>query len=292
VIAYTLGDVARICKVSTSRLRYWERTALLEANAQIDAKPAYDFRDLVTVRSVLELLDRGVPLRRIRRSVEAVRKRLPEVDQPLSVLRTSPDGSSRVVFRHAGGLIEADGQMLFDFSDPAAGDDSAGALAEGGAAAWDAQALRTADEWFERGCGLDSDRATYADAIRAYENAIAAVPDFADALCNLGSVYFNQGRRGPARESFERALEVHPGHLEANLNMATLEEEFGRDAAALRHYKTAMEADPLHADTHVSVALLYQKLRARSKALEHWRRYLQLDPDGLWADIARRHLDK
>jgi tetratricopeptide (TPR) repeat protein len=291
VTAYTLGDVARICKVSPSRLRYWERTSLLEASERIDAKPAYAFRDLVTVRCVLELLERGVPLRRIRRSVEAVRKRMPEVAQPLSALRSRPDGAAGLVFRHGDRLIEPDGQLLLDFADTDAGPGGTGALAPRAAAAWDAQALKTAEDWFERGCALDADRTHYAEAIEAYQKALAALPDFADAWCNLGSVYFNQGRRTPARECFERAIRIVPHHLEANLNLATLEEEVGRDAVALRHYRVALETDPLHADTHVSVALLYEKLRARSKAVGHWRRYLQLDPGGLWADIARRHLD-
>ena len=96
----------------------------------------------------------------------------------------------------------------------------------------------------------------------------------------------------PARECFEHAVAIEPLHLEANLNLATLEEEVGSDAAALRRYKVALEADPLHADTHVSVALLYEKLEADSLARHHWRRYLQLDPGGLWAEIARRHLDR
>jgi len=292
VTAYTLGDVARICKVSRSRLRYWERTALLEASEQIDAKPAYAFRDLVTIKSLLELLERGVPLRRIRRSVEAVRRRMPEVDRPLGALRMWAEGSPRVVLRHGGQLIEPDGQMVLDFSETAAPKAEFEALAPRVAPAWDAKALKTAEECFERGCALDSERATYTKAIEAYERAIEAVPEFADAYCNLGSVYFNQGRHSPARACFERAIEIDPNHLEANLNMATLEEEIGRDGTALGHYKIALAADPLHADTHVSVALLYEKLGVRSKALDHWRRYLQLDPAGLWAEIARQHVEK
>ena len=290
--AYTLGDVARICKVSRSRLRYWERTALLEASEQINARPAYVFRDLVTVKAVLDLLERGVPLRRIRRSAEAVRRRMPEVDRPLAVLRTWADGSRRVVVRHGGQWIEPDGQMLLDFPDAGAARAGIEALAPRAAPAWDAQAVKTAEEWFERGCAFDSDRATQAEAIEAYQRAIEAVPDFADAHCNLGSVYFNQGRRSPARASFERALEIDPNHFEANLNLATLEEEIGRDGVALRHYKNALRTDPLYADAHVSIALLYERLGMRQNALTHWRRYLQLDPGGLWAEIARQHADR
>lgn len=288
---YTLGDVARICKVSRSRLRYWERTALLEASEQIGTEPTYAFRDLVTVKSVLELLERGVPLRRIRSSAEAVRSRMPEVDRPLAALRMWADGSRRVVVRHDGQLVEPDGQLVLDFSEAGYTRAEVAPLAPRGAPAPEAKALKTAEEWFDRGCRLDSDRATYAEAIDAYERAIAAYPDFADAYCNLGSVYFNQGRRSPARACFERAIEIEPDHLEANLNLATLEEEIGRDGIALRHYKIALKADPLYADTHVSVALLYEKLGLRSKALDHWRRYLQLDSNGPWSEVARQRID-
>lgn len=292
VTAYTLGDVARICRVSRSRLRYWERTALLEASQRIDARPAYAFRDLVTVKSVLDLLARGVPLRHIRRSAEAVRIRMPEVDQPLAALRMWVDGSRRVVVRHGEQLVEPDGQTVLDFSGAGYARAEVEALAPRQAPTSEARARKTAEEWFDRGCALDSDRATYAEAIEAYERAIEAYPRFADAYCNLGSVYFNQGRRSPARACFECAIEIEPNHLEANLNLATLEEEIGRDGVALRHYKIALKADPLHADTHVSVALLYEKLGIRGKALHHWRRYLQLDPAGLWSEIARQHVEE
>jgi tetratricopeptide (TPR) repeat protein len=290
VTAYTLGDVARICKVSQSRLRYWERTSLLPASGRIDAKPAYDFRDLVVVKSVLDLLDRGVPLRRIRRSVEDVRRRMPEVEEPLGALRMWGEGS-HVVVRHDGKWVEPDGQLLLDiaFSDEAEGEIQA--IEPRVAPAWDEHALRTAEDHFERGCALDSDRSTYAEAIDAYERAIAAVPEFADAYCNLGSVYFNQGRRSPARACFERAIAIDPNHLEANINLATLEEELGRDGVALRYYRVAIAADPLYADTHVSIALLYERLGVPTKANEHWRRYLQLDPGGLWVEIARKRIE-
>jgi tetratricopeptide (TPR) repeat protein len=265
---------------------------LLEASEQIGAQPAYAFRDLVTVKSVLALLERGVPRRSIRRSVEAVRNHLPEVDQPLAALRMWADGSRRVVVRHGGQLIEPDGQLVLDFAELGFPQSEVAALAPRDAPAWDAQALKTAEEWFERGCSLDSDRATYAEAIEAYERAIEAVPGFADAYCNLGSVYFNQGLRSPARSCFERAIEIDPDHLEANLNMATLEEEIGRDGVALRHYKIALATDPLFADAHVSVALLYERLGVRGKAVEHWRRYLQIDPGGVWSEIAQERVEK
>jgi tetratricopeptide (TPR) repeat protein len=281
VTAYTLGDVARICGVSPRRLRYWERTALVGASSRSGSQTAFDFRDLVVVRSLVGLIQGGVPLRRIRTSVDAVRARLPEVD-PLAALRAwgSPP---RVVLRHEGRLMEPSGQLLLEFGDAPAAPVSAlppaGAFAE-----------RLAAQWFERGCELDGDRATYAEAARAYERAIEADPAYADAHCNLGSVRYNQNRRDDARRCFERAVELEPGHVEASLNLGALCEEEGHDEQALRHYRAALETSPQVPDTHVSLALLYEKLGLPRTALSHWRRVLKLDPTGHWADVARRRL--
>lgn len=280
--AYTLGDVARICGVSPRRLRYWERTALVNASTGSGRKTAFDFRDLVVVRSLVGLLQGGVSLRRIRKGLDAVRERLPEAD-PLGSLRawgTPP----RVVVRCEGRLMEPDGQLVLDFSGAAAAArvaslPPAGAFSE-----------RLASQWFERGCELDGERATYAEAARAYERALEVDPAYADAHCNLGSVRYNQNRRDEARRCFERAIEIFSGHVEANLNLGALCEEDGRNERALRFYRAALESNPLVPDTHVSLALLYEKLELRRTALAHWKRLLQLDPSCHWADVARRRL--
>jgi len=287
VNAYTLGDAARICGVSRKRLRYWERTALVRASRAVDSQPAFDFLDLVSVRSVVELLERGVPLHRIRRGVEAVRERLPDLE-PLPALRLW-DGSARFVLRHDGVLMEPDGQLVLELR----GDAAAAGVARlelRAAPVPDPQARRRAVEWFERGCELDCDAASYAQAIEAYCSAIEIDPDYADAHCNLGSVYFNQDRRGLARECFERALAIDPRHVEANLNLGTVLEESGRDESALRRYRTALQADPLYPDVYVSLALLFEKLGLQRTAVAHWRRYVQLAPHGSWADVAHGRL--
>jgi tetratricopeptide (TPR) repeat protein len=288
VADYTLGAAARICKVSPARLRYWKRTALLEPSELEDARTAFGFGDLVSVKAVRGLLERGVPLRRIRRNLQVLRERFPGMERPLGELRIWAEGSERVVVRQDGVLLEPNGQTVLDFSTTP--DGGIAPLGPRAPTASQALAHQMALEWFERGCKLDSHCSTYADAIEAYQRALEADPAFADAHCNLGSVYFNQDRRAAAKDCFERALEVEPGHLEANLNLATLLEEEGRNEAALSHYKAALKADPLTPDIHVSLGLLYEKLGLRRRALAHWRRYLQLDPAGAWADMARRRL--
>lgn len=285
--AYSRAYVARICRVSPRRLRYWERTALVAPSAVRGRQRAFAFRDLVSVRSLRGLVEQGVPVRRIRRCLEAVQRRVPELERPLEALRLWMEGSARIVVRHRGVLLEPDGQTVLDL----AGGAAAGVAAlrvrrHPGPGREEPDAL----EWFERGCVLDGDPARYAEAARAYERAIALAPGFADAHCNLGAVRFNQDRRAVARRCFERAIEIDPSHPESHLNLATLLEEEDRLEDALRHYRAALAAGSECADAHLGMALLYERLGAGPQAREAWRNYLRLDPRGTWASLARRRL--
>jgi len=296
---YSLGDAARILKVSPRRLRYWNQTRLLP-QADPSARD-FDFRDLLTVKAVVSLLEQGVSLRRIRRSVEELREVLPELDDPLASLRTWAQGSGRVVVRHEGVLVEPDGQMLLGLdADAARAGEAPGsgeprptvAALPRSEPAPPAEQRASAVEWFERGCELDADPSGYQEAIEAYRRALEIAPDYADAHCNLGAVYYNMGKRKPARACFEECLRCDPRHVEGHFNAANLLEEEGQDEMALRHYRAALEEDPLYPDVHVNLALVYERLGLARKAADHWRRYLQLEPRGSWSDVARQRLSR
>ena len=283
---YSLGDVARILKVSPARLRYWERTELVQPLAKVESRAEFGFSDLVCLRGILSLLEQGVPLRRIRRNVEALRERLPEMDDPLRALRLWVEGSDKVVVRHDGILLEPDGQAVLDFGVDRGDEEEVTTIDRGQVLS----AAHAAEELFAQGCNLDSDAETFDQAIECYLEGIRLVPDFADCHCNLGAVYYNQGERVAARTCFERCLQIDAQHVEANFNLANLLEEDGADDEALHHYRTAFAADPLYPDLHINMALLYEKMGRSTQAERHWRRYLQLDASGPWAEVARRRL--
>jgi tetratricopeptide (TPR) repeat protein len=287
---YTLRDAARILRVSPARLRYWERTDLVQIQSDVEDRDPYEFRDLVCVRGILSLLEQGVPLRRIRRNVELLRDRVPEIDDPIRSLRLWVEGSERVVVRHDGVLLEPDGQMVLDFGQQeVAADGPVPAISA--ASEVELSPEEEAEACFVRGCQLDGDAATFDQAIECYMQAIALKPSFADCHCNLGAVHYTRGDRAIARRCFERCLEIDAQHVEANFNLANLMEEEGADEKALHHYRVALSADPLYPDLHINLALLCEKLGRRGQALRHWRRYLQLDAQGAWADVARRKLE-
>lgn len=295
VTDYSLGDVARILKVSPSRLRYWQRTELVDTLvAQADGS-GFAFRDLVVLRAILGLIDKGIPLQRIRRNLETLRDRLPDLDDPAAALRVWDDTSDRLVVRHDGRLEETGGQLLLDFDEvEQASDEKVASFAEfeAGIAAPADSTGESAGAWFEQGCELDADSTKWAEAIEAYEKAIELEPDFADAYCNLGAVRYNQGQRTAARRAFESCLEREADHVEANFNLANVLEEEGDDGGALAHYRRALASDPLYPDLHINLALLYEKIGRERGARDHWRRYLQLDPHGSWAEVARARIDR
>lgn len=289
---YTLGDAARILKVSPGRLRYWERTALVRLRNELqeseESAPSFEFRDLVCARAVLGLIEQGVSLRRIRNSVERLRHNVPELEDPLSALRVWAEGSPRVVVQHAGRLLEPSGQMVLDFV--AGPEGEAPPVADLTLHRETETAPPSAIDWFERGCSFDADAKTYGEAEEAYRHAIEIDPTFADAHCNLGAVLYNQGQRSAARRCFERCIELEARHVEGHYNLGNLLEEDGADKPALHHYQSALEGDPLSAELHVNLALLHEKMGAPLLGREHWRRYLQIEPKGPWSDVARQRV--
>lgn len=292
---YSLGDVARILKVSPRRLRYWQKTRLIESLAEDVGGEGLAFRDLVVLRAIVSLLDRGIPLQRIRRNLETLRDRVPEMEEPAAALRFWDDASDRIVVRHGGRLEEAGGQLLLDFEEVGeAPEESVSTLVEFGSGARQL-GLKTDEDavaWFGRGCELDVDPNRWAEAIEAYERALELEPEYADAYCNLGAVRYNQGQRAEARRAFEACLEREADHVEANFNLANVFEEEGNDEAALAHYRRALTADPLYPDLHINLALIHEKVGHTGTACGHWRRYLQLEPQGSWAEVARLRLDR
>jgi DNA-binding transcriptional MerR regulator len=287
---YSLADVARIFAVTPARLRYWQRTELIPASPGDARQPTFGFRDLVCIRAVMALLERGVPVRRIRRSVARIRERIPEIERPLDSLRVWVEGSDRVVVRHEGTWVEPDGQLMFDLElDPVQRDDVR-PLRPAGVTAPERDA-DAALEWFEIGCRLDGDPGRHDEAMDAYRRALECDPDFADAQCNLGALLQQHGDRAAARGCYEAAVAADAAHVEARFNLAGILEEDGRDEAALVHYRAAARSDPTFPDAHLNLALLYDRLGLGVRARDHWRRYLALRPEGTWADLAKKRLD-
>ena len=283
---YSLRDAAKLFHLPESRLRYWERQGFIVRSCEISSRRYYTFQDLIGIRAARELLDEGVPLRQVHKSLRALRESLPRVSRPLSALRIVADGQSIVVRDDHGTYDPLTGQLVLDFAVDSLRDDVVRVLKRSGSE----NQHRLAYEAYLQGCRLDEDEGSYDAAEQAYRKAIELDPTLANALTNLGNLMFKRERMPEAEALYTRALKLDAEQPEAHYNLGFLLFERREVAAAVESFQRALSSDPSFADAHFNLAMALTDLDRHAEARTHWEAYLKLDPESQWAEIARRHL--
>ena len=281
---YTVAEVARLFGYKPSRLRYWHRSGVLGPSARVAGRNYYTFQDLVGVRAAKGLLEQGVPLQQVRRSVESLREAFPQTAQPLSELRVLADGRTVVVQDDAGTYEPTTGQAVLDFRIDGLASDVIRLLH------FDHDDRARAYEHYLEGCRFDEDEQTYDQAEQAYQKALSLDPTLSNALTNLGNLEYRRDQLEAAEGYYRRALECDPEQPEALYNLGFLHFERDEVDEAIRSFRAALESDPSFADAHFNLAMALEERGERAEARPHWRQYLTLEPEGSWADIAQTHL--
>src|SRR5215470_20422807 len=91
-------DVQRILSVTPKQLDQWDRLRLVSPRKE-QGNRFYDFRDLIGLRTVKQLVEEGVPASRLRRALAALRGKLSHMQAPLAELRVFSDGKDILVER-------------------------------------------------------------------------------------------------------------------------------------------------------------------------------------------------
>lgn len=108
---FRTGDVVQIVKVSRRQLQYWAETDLLGPSRKTPGGHArYSFEDLVALRAAKRLIDAGVSVQRIRRSIRALREILPKVRRPLAEVVLIATGDVVLAFRNGTAFDAISGQ--------------------------------------------------------------------------------------------------------------------------------------------------------------------------------------
>jgi tetratricopeptide (TPR) repeat protein len=285
--AYSREEVRRLLDISASQLRSWEKQKFVSSSG------SFTFSDLLALRTLVELRQSKIPTALIRRALEALRKRLTDVN-PLTELKIYSQGKKIQVVFEGQRMEPISGQLLLDFdaaeikkllSFPLQSSKEVGAGEKH-------KSRREAELWFEKGLELEQTGAPMEQIIAAYQKAAEIDRTSAGALVNLGTVYFNARNWREAERHYRKALEVDAEYALAHFNLGNLFDERGNRNEALSHYQAALQIHPSYADAHYNVALLYQSIGQPLKAVRHWKLYLKLDPSSSWATIARRELGK
>jgi len=270
-------DVQRILGLTAKQLDYWDRLRLVSPQKEQGSR-FYDFRDLIGLRTVKQLIEQGVPANRLQRALAALREKLSKVQAPLAELRVLSDGKDVIVERHGARLEPLSGQFVLNFETREI-DERVRVIAE-----------RSADDWIATALACESGTGARAEAINAYDRALQVDPQRIDALLNCGTLYYEDGNLEKASECFQRATALDADNALAHFNLGSVLDELGEVEAARQHLRLAVRLRPDYPDAHYNLAFVCEKLGAFSEAREHWQAYVRLDPVGPWSSYARQRL--
>jgi tetratricopeptide (TPR) repeat protein len=276
---FSSEDVQRIVGLTGKQLDYWDRLHLVSPRKE-EGSRFYDFRDLIGLRTVKQLVEEGVPASRLRHALVALREKLSHVPTPLAELRVLSDGKD-ILVEHDGARLEPlSGQFALNFETSELRE-RVRVIAKPGP---------NADEWLATALEYDAGGETRAEAIDAYDHALCIDPQKLDALLNCGTLFYEEGNLKKAAEYFERALQADPDNALAHFNLGSVLEEVGRLEAARLHLRHAVRLDPSYPDAHYNLAFVCEKLGAHNEARRNWEAFVKLDPASPWCGYARQRL--
>ncbi len=106
-VQFTSHEVCEIIGLTRRQIQHWKQTGLIEPTLQTQGGHSrYTFQDLIAFRTAKKLLDAGVSLQRIRRSIGELRRILPTIKRPLAELTLVATGDMVLVF-YEGTVFEA-----------------------------------------------------------------------------------------------------------------------------------------------------------------------------------------
>jgi len=230
----------------------------------------FTFRDVVLLRTAVELQTAQIPPRRILASLRKLRATLP-AELPLSGLRITAVGND-VTVREGRSQWQADtGQLVMDFElAPASGSVAFLQRAPARAASPPADAAA----WFRRAEALETSDRGAAEA--AYRRVLDIDPMHADAYLNLGALLCESHRSNEAVALYDEALRRKPHEALLHFNRAIALEDRGDAAAALASYHASLRLAPDLADAHYNAARLHQQLGDAKQAVRHFNAYRRL----------------
>jgi len=274
---FSPDEVQRILGLTGKQLDYWDRLRLVSPRRDKGIR-SYDFRDLIGLRTVKQLAEKGVPANRLQRALAALREKLSQVQAPLAELRILSDGKDVIVERGGSRLKPLSGQFVLNFETREL--DEQVRVMSG----------RSADDWLAMALEYEADGKKKPEAIDAYERALLVDPQRVDALINCGTLHYESGNLERASEYFLRALALDEESALAHFNLGSVLEEIGEMEEARRHLRQAVRLDSNYSDAHYNLAFVCEKLLAFAEAREHWQAYVKLEPAGPWCSYARQRL--
>lgn len=272
--SYSVRDIERVLRLSRSTIRGFIDVGFVTPTRGPRREYRFSFQDLIVLRAARALIQAKVSRRRIRRSLEELRKHLPET-MPLSGLSICAVGD-RVVVRDGNSQYQVDSGQYVLGLDVSVEDGVLRVVEKEFGTQGDVAAPpRDAFEWFDDALDFE-ENGDIDQAIDAYKQTVALDGQNIAAWINWGRLLHDRGDKREAEEVYRRALELCGPDSVLMFNLGVLLEDLGRTHAALEAYQTAVGEDPALADGHYNLARLYESLGQPQHAIRHLGQYRRL----------------
>jgi tetratricopeptide (TPR) repeat protein len=120
----------------------------------------------------------------------------------------------------------------------------------------------------------------YAEAEKAYLQAIAKRPDYATALISLGRLRIARKNFDGAIEVLAQAVKARPDSPQANYFLGEAYLQNKKGSLAVGYLNEAIKLDPVGmADAHLRLAALYNAVGLKDKAAAEYEQFLKKRPD-------------
>lgn len=270
--SYSVRDVERVLRLSPDTTRRLIKAGFVTPARGARREYLFSFQDMIVLRTARALLEAKIPARRIRRSLENLRRELPE-SMPLSGLSISAVGDHVVVRDGDCHRQVESGQYLLGLEVSIAGGELQ-VVEHKRPDAPPPPLPAVSEDWFAQALQLESSDPRA--ALAAWRRAVEEDPLNVAAWSNWGRLLHELGDTQHAAEVYRRALAKAGADALLLFNQGVLLEDLGDPAAALDAYQSSLDADPDFPDSHYNLARLYEALGQPQHAIRHLGRYRRL----------------
>lgn len=270
---YRTRDVAKILDLSREQTRYYVRAGLVKPDRGVRREYLFSFRDIVILRTAKGLIEAGIPIKRVHRTLSKLEDQLPE-DYPLTAVHIWAD-RREVVVRNGSDIWKPEsGQAFFNFEVAGLANEIEllPRIKDTGSAA--PQELVNAVDWYELACEQEDSSPDL--AISSYQEALRLDPGQAGANLNLGRLFHEKGELCTAEKHYRTAVAADPSDSTATYNLGVLLEDQNRFSEAIAAYQNALQLEPEMKEAHFNLAGVYEHLGKREPALRHLQAYKKL----------------
>ena len=279
---YTVSTLTELLDVPREQLKAWVTAGLIRPAKIEYGVWFFDFRQVTAAKRLWELVRSGVPLRRLRLTLEQLCKWMPDCGDPLQQLTVLEQSGQLLIRLEEGDLSALDGQLHFDFQNRPESVDAPPTLRL-------VTGPTTAQEWKE--LGAEQEQAGYLDeAAESYREALAAGGPDASVCFDLANVLKALGHKEQALERYRQAVEIEPNFADAWNNLGTLLAGMEKHEEAVRAFRRALIIGPEDIRAHFNLGCALDELGRNAEAAKHWKAYLRFDTASEWASYARQRL--